>query len=213
MRAKAFLLLDCLQCDAPNAARQSDAGKKASPHSQGPGDGVRKAMSAPRRRAARPLAALLAKTLDPLASAVGVSQASLITHWPEIVGERLADVCELIRLRWPPKGPKSAPTGGDPATLMLRVAPGFALEVQHLQPVLMARVNAHLGWRCVDKIQIKQEPLKRQRVEKPAPLVIDPRAQEEAAALAAGAENEALRAALTRFGAAVLSERRQRGAD
>ena len=166
----------------------------------------------PPRRAyrAKPLAEFLPATLDPLVARLGMSQATLVLDWAEIVGERLAAVCEPARLRWPPRGPKSDPSkAAEPATLMLRAAPGMGLELQHLAPVLIERVNAHLGWRCVGKIALRAEPFapKRKAARKPPP--IDPRARAEAERLAEGIEDEALKAALTRLGAAALAEKRR----
>jgi hypothetical protein len=168
-------------------------------------------MLPPRRNARpRPLAEFLSQALDPLVAKIGMSQATLVLDWAEIVGERIAAMCEPARLRWPPRGPKTDTTkASEPATLMLRVAPGFGLELQHLAPIIIERVNAHLGWRCIGRIALRQEPFQPRRpaVRKPRP--IDPRAKAEAEELAAGVEDEAMRAALVRLGAAALSERRR----
>lgn len=163
-----------------------------------------------RKTRARALAEFLPAALDPLVAKLGMSQATLILNWGEIVGERLAAVCEPVRLRWPPRGPKSDPgRAGDPATLVLRVQPGFALEIQHLASTLADRANAHLGWRCIDRITIRQEPLTRRTPAQRTPFVVAPEAEARAAALAAGIEDEGLKNALTRLGAAALSERRR----
>lgn len=165
-----------------------------------------------RRPFAKSLSEFLPGALDPLAARLGLSQAALITNWPEIAGERLAAVCEPVRLIWPACGPRRDPDKPtEPATLVLRAAPGFALELQHLAPVLLARVNAHLGWRAADRVQIRQEPLRRR--EKPARkrLAIDPQARAQAQAATQNIEDAALRAALARLGAALLSERAAKG--
>ncbi len=168
-------------------------------------------MPPPRRKMrARPLAEFVSDALDPLVAKLGMSQATLVLDWAEIAGERLAAVCEPARLRWPPRGPKTDPAkAAEPATLMLRVAPGMGLEMQHLAPLLIERVNAHLGWRCVGKIALRNEPFapRRKPVRKPPP--IDPRARAEAERLADGIEDEALKAALMRLGTAALSEKRR----
>ena len=167
-------------------------------------------MLPPRRNPrVRQLADFLPAALDPLVAKLGMSQATLVLDWAEIVGERIAAQCEPARLRWPPRGPKTDPSkASDPAVLQLRVAPGFGLEIQHLAPLIIERVNAHLGWRCVAKITLRQEPFqpKRKAVRRPSP--VDPRARKEAEALAEGIDDEGMRAALVRLGAAALSERR-----
>jgi hypothetical protein len=163
-----------------------------------------------RKPSAKPLSHFLPEALDPLVAKLGMSQATLILDWSEIVGERIAAICEPARLRWPPRGPKTDPTkAAEPATLMLRVAPAFGLEVQHLAPIIMERVNAHLGWRCVGRIALRQEPFQPRRRAPPKPRPIDPAAKAQAEALAAGVEDENMRAALVRLGAAALSERRR----
>ncbi|MCB1543324.1 MAG: DUF721 domain-containing protein [Methylobacteriaceae bacterium] len=168
-------------------------------------------MPPPRRASrAKSLAEFLPDALDPLVARLGMSQATLVLDWAEIVGERLAAVCEPARLRWPPRGPKSDPTkAAEPATLMLRVAPGMGLEIQHLAPVLIERVNSHLGWRCVGRIALRHEPFAPKRKAARKPPVADPRAQAEAERLAEGIEDEGLRAALTRLGTAALAQKRR----
>lgn len=166
-------------------------------------------LPARRRPRARHLADFLPATLDPLVAKLGMSQATLVLDWAEIVGARIASLSEPARLRWPPRGPKSDPTRAtEPATLQLRVAPGFGLEIQHLAPVIIERVNAHLGWRCVGKVALRQEPFRPRQAAARRPPPADPRARVEAEALAEGIEDEALRAALVRLGAAALSQRR-----
>jgi hypothetical protein len=86
----------------------------------------------------------------------------------------------------------------------VRVEPGFALDFQHLAPVLIERVNAHLGWRCIARLKIEQGPV---REAAPRHCVRDvPKATEEAAEALAGKDiEEPLREALRRLGARVLA--------
>ncbi len=39
---------------------------------------------------------------------------------------------------------------------MVRVEGVFALELQHLAPVVIQRVNAHYGWACIGRIVMRQ---------------------------------------------------------
>jgi hypothetical protein len=162
-------------------------------------------MMKPSPRGAKPLAefttALIAETL----AARGLSEASLIADWPAIVGETIARHARPIELKWPPRAVKSDPDQPiAPATLVLRVESAFALDAQHSAAVIVARVNAHLGWRCVEKIAFRQGPLpplteKRQRAPAPSDAA-------EAAARAAASliEDDDLRAAGTRLGARAI---------
>ena len=163
----------------------------------------------PKRRSyARPLADLISGTLDPLLAKQGFGAADIVLNWDEIAGERLAAVTEPIKLQWPTRAPLRSPDApAEPATLILRVVGAFALEVQHLAPVLCERVNAHLGWRCIGRIAIRQGPLERLRKPRRAALRIDPAAAERAHSETQGIEDEGLRRALDRLGSRIYSEK------
>lgn len=153
-----------------------------------------------------PLADLVGGAVDPALAKLGFGQSSLILHWDDIVGERFAACCEPIKLQWPPrpgKRPLGSETAPKPATLVLRVVGAMALEIQHSAPVLIERVNAHLGWRAVGKLAIRQGPLTRaRRAERIAPP--DAQALARAEQATQGVEDEALRRALNLLGARVL---------
>jgi len=158
---------------------------------------------------AAPLAEFLESCLGPTVAKQGFSSTDIVVSWPEIAGERLAGYSQPIKVDWPRRAHPDAPA--DPATLVIRVESAFALELQHLAPVIIERVNAFYGWGCVGRIVLKQGPVLR-----PAPPIPRPEpgpAERAAAAEAAGAvENGDLRAALERLGAAVLAaERRDAG--
>ena len=171
-------------------------------------------MSAPPRgrgNFARPLADFVLKELDPLVARQGFGEASLLMQWPAIVGERLAGICAPEKLQWPTRGRKASPDRPqEPATLTLRVEPGFGLEVQHLAPVIAERVNGHLGWRCVGRVILRQQSLET-RPKEPArrPPPADPGARARAEAATQGVAEDGLRAALVNLGERALSAPRK----
>jgi hypothetical protein len=153
---------------------------------------------------------LIAETL----AARGLGETSLIADWPAIVGETLARHARPIELQWPPRAAKRDPDAPiASATLVLRVESAFALEAQHSASVIVARANAHLGWRCVEKIAFRQgplPPLKERRRASPRPSAA---AEAEAGAAASPIVDEGLRDAVTRLGArAIDRSARLRGA-
>ncbi len=151
-----------------------------------------------------PLADFLGGAVDPVLARQGFGQSSLILHWEEIVGERLAAASEPIKLQWPPRAPMRPPEmPPDPATLVLRVSGAMALEIQHSSPQLIERVNAHLGWRAVGRIALRQGPLQRAG-QKHSITPPDPEALAQAREAAQGIEDEGLREALARLGARAL---------
>jgi hypothetical protein len=160
------------------------------------------------RSEARRLAEFVNRALDPLIAKQGFGETALLTQWEAIVGARLAAICEPTRLNWPPRPKKpAAEAPAQAATLMLRVEPGFGLDVQHLSGALIDRVNAHLGWRCVARIAIRQEPLrriaqKRRRETPPRNPALRARAEAETE----GITDEGLRRALTTLGERTLAQ-------
>lgn len=166
-----------------------------------------------KRRSAypRPLADLVAAAMDPLAAKRGFGESDLIRHWESIVGERLAAACEPIRLQWPsPASLATSEAQASPATLHLRVEGARALDVQHLASVIRDRVNARLGWRCIDRIVLKQGPLERRRKEPRRKLTPDEEAAERAQEITCNVEDAELREALGRLGAALLTKPKAR---
>ena len=58
----------------------------------------------------------------PVFERYGFGHGELLTHWPEIVGEALAEHCEPEKIRWPRQsGEKAQQAGG---TLFVTAAPG-----------------------------------------------------------------------------------------
>lgn len=145
-------------------------------------------------------------TLGPALAAQGFAGREVVARWDEIVGARLAVHCRPQKIDWPRRrpGPEEEPAG---AALVLRVESAFALEAQQLAPVILQRVNAHLGWRAVDRLVLRQGPVEQAAASAaPPPAPAAPPAVAEAAAKVGDA---ALRDALARLGAAVASRPRR----
>jgi hypothetical protein len=129
------------------------------------------------------------------------------------VGERLAGFSQPIKMDWPRRGTTS-PKGGrpEPASLVVRVEGVFAIELQHMAPVIVERVNAYYGWRCVGRLVLKQGPVRRQAKETAPEFRLDPAEQGRVEAATAPIVEEPLKQALDRLGTAVLAtERRSPG--
>lgn len=159
----------------------------------------------PRRRA-RPLADIVGPVLGPALAAQGFTGHDIVASWPEIVGERLAAVSRPVKVDWPRRRAGESGARPEPATLQVRVEGVFALEFQHLAPVLLERINAVYGWRCVGRIVLKQGPIARARPA--ARRTCEPSEADRRRIIAAVApvESEPLREALARLGRAVAAE-------
>jgi len=163
-------------------------------------------------RWATPLGEFVADLVAPALARQGLGETGLVTDWPEIVGARIAATCRPIEVQWPPRASRRDPDAPPaPATLVLRVEGAFALEAQHAVAVMIERVNAHLGWRCIGKIAFRQGPLEappRRAAKVPPPSA---RAEALARQFAAPIEAADLRDALTRLGARVIDRRSRAG--
>jgi hypothetical protein len=143
--------------------------------------------------------------LGPALAAQGFATSDVLLAWPEIVGERLARFTQPMKIEWKRKAPGSDPGARpDPATLVVRVESAFALEMQHLAPVVIERVNAHYGWRCVGKIVLKQGPVRRPEPKRRKAFVVSEADRRQVGAAVEPIAEDALKAALGRLGEAVI---------
>ena len=169
----------------------------------------------------RPLSDYVDPCVAPALAKYGFGQADLITCWADIVGERVASYSEPIRLQWGrrsaggglDRGPASgngplSGSGPQPATLILRVEGGGALELQHMEGTVIERINRHLGWRCVGKLAFRQAPLVGRAEPRRRPQAPGAAAVLSARSAAAEIEDPRLRDALVRLGARVLDRGR-----
>jgi hypothetical protein len=145
------------------------------------------------------LGSLLMKAARPVLGRHGLAAGGLVSDWPSIVGTQLAECCVPMRLAFPP---------GERAngTLHLRVQGPLALELQHLEPVVLERINSYFGYRAVTKLRIQQGPVPRSiRPKAPPPASAAADAAVEAAV--SGVEDETLRERLSRFGRALKARK------
>jgi hypothetical protein len=154
-------------------------------------------MNKPSRSRARPLADFIKPCLGETFSRQGFASAELVTRWADIVGPEIAAHCEPVRIQWPRHRTDEPP---EPATLVLRVDGPTALEIQHLSAVILERVNQFFGWQAVGRLALRQAPLTRR--EKPPRRELDADAVARVAAELPAIEDDDLRQALARLGAA-----------
>ncbi len=146
----------------------------------------------------RPLSEFLGATLSDTLKSQGFASAEILSRWAEIAGPEVAAHSEPIKINWPRRGDEET---AEPATLVLRVEGPAAIEIQHLSAVILERVNRFFGWQAIGRIALRQAPLRR-RGKPAAPPPPDPAAAARIAE-ALPIEDEALRQALGRLGAAI----------
>jgi len=106
-----------------------------------------------RTGAPQALPALVRRLTKPLFGKRGMADGRIVGEWAEIVGPLLAKSSLPQRI----VHPRGERIGG---TLHLKVAPGgLATELQHLEPLLIERINGHFGYRAVARLALVQAPL------------------------------------------------------
>ncbi len=135
------------------------------------------APAARKRRSALPLADLVGACVNQAFARQGFAAIEIVTHWEDIVGPELACRSEPLRLYWPRREEP-----GSVGTLTVRIEGAYAIELQHLAPIVIERVNRYFGWRCVGRIAIRQGPVapraKPPSVREPETAAVDEIAQE-----------------------------------
>lgn len=91
---------------------------------------------------------LVQKTLDPVVKKRGFASTRLLADWETVVGARIAGLGVPEALKFS----RGRDAGG---TLLIGCTSGDALDLQHLQPQLIERVNAYLGWRAVEAVRLQ----------------------------------------------------------
>lgn len=149
---------------------------------------------------ARPLVDLTTSLLADGFRKQGFASSELVVRWATIVGDDVAVCAEPLRIQWP-RGPESQ--GTIPGTLVLRVEGPAALEIQHMSQVIVERVNRYFGWHAIDRIAIRQAPLR--RPPKKPDRNLDPALVHSFAETIPTAD-EGLKMALSRLGAALRTQ-------
>jgi hypothetical protein len=96
----------------------------------------------------------------------GFHTAEIMTQWPRIAGAEIAQWTMPERIRWPriPAGAKGRVAEDEAqnrpgGTLVLRVEPARALDIEYRSAEIIDRVNRYFGYRAVEALKLIQAPL------------------------------------------------------
>lgn len=163
---------------------------------------------AKRANAPKALGVALGRLTRPVFKQRGVALAEIVNRWAEIAGPLLYAETQPEKLVY-------AAGAGHAATLDITVSPAFALELQHLSPLIVEKINGYFGYRAVERLRLRQMPLTRPGggSESPAPArrparALNPEEQARLAALLDGVEDKALRQALEKLGRSLFGASR-----
>lgn len=141
------------------------------------------------------LASLIGRITSPAMKRRGFRDVQIMDHWPAIVGAHLAQLTLPERL---------VRRGPNEMVLLIRVDGAMALEIQHLAPQIIERVNQYYGHGTITRLQIIQGPVPHSgphcKVDEQAIRRFKEQAEEELMDFPAGQ----LRGALARLGARIM---------
>lgn len=166
---------------------------------------------APRRASLGPLSAEVPRLTKAALGSRGFAEAGLISDWASIVGAEIGGMTRPVSLKFPVQrtaGGKAGEPQRQAGVLTVQAGGGAALELQHLKPQVLERINAYFGYRAVAELRVQQgaaTPTRRHQT------VIDPpsaAARDAVAEAVAGIEDADLKTTLTRLGIAIHSNHR-----
>ena len=133
----------------------------------------------------------------------GFARSEILMHWPEIVGSVLARASLPERLVIPKQ---NEPTDSKAGILHIRVDGSFAPEMQHLEPLVIDRINSYYGFNAVHRLIChhgiidKKDPIKKYQ----APILTDSQKKELEERLKE-IKDDTLRESLFKVGAELLA--------
>ncbi len=164
-------------------------------------EGNKRNKPAVRRYGLRHLAKAADAITRPAFGRRGFALGALLTHWQQIAGERLSGYCQPEKLHF-------AQGKGENGTLWIRVEGAAALELQHMQPVLISRINTLCGFRAVAALRIVQGPIAARPAPPHPPRPLRPAEKQAVQQEVAQIQDPQLRAALERLGSGIRSRKK-----
>ena len=143
----------------------------------------------------------------PMLGRRGFAGSRVIAEWASIVGEHLA-------ARSLPERVTRAPGGQGGGTLYVRVASGaLAVELQHLEPLIVERINTYFGYRAVARLKLAHGPIPERRTDRVPPRILTPADEAAVEALAAEIDDPTLRQALRDLGSQLFARPSEHGCE
>ena len=144
----------------------------------------------------QPLAKSVEQAVKPIFKKHGFAEHRILTEWHAIVGEEMASYSLPQKLVIPARKKENG-------TLHILVAAGRALELQHMQPLILERIAAYFGYTAVSRLVFTQAMTPLFARKKRQPLKEKSKPDARLTALVAECEDAELRAALLSLGNAL----------
>jgi len=152
-----------------------------------------------RNKKLKAISAETERITSPIRKKRGLTEVAIISDWPKIIGNRLAQECLPLRI--------SPGAGANNGTLYIQVSGVLALELQHMQTQVIERINGYFGYQAISRVILQQAPVIN---EKPKKKIKKELTKEDTIALDLlldGVTDNSLRKALRDLGQGILRQK------
>ena len=152
-----------------------------------------------RNKKLKAISAETERITSPIRKKRGLTEVAIISDWPKIIGNRLAQECLPLRI--------SPGAGANNGTLYIQVSGVLALELQHMQTQVIERINGYFGYQAISRVILQQAPVIN---EKPKKKIKKELTKEDTTALDLlldGETDNSLRKALRDLGQGILRQK------
>ena len=104
-----------------------------------------------RNKKLKAISAETERITSPIRKKRGLTEVAIISDWPKIIGNRLAQECLPLRI--------SPGAGANNGTLYIQVSGVLALELQHMQTQVIERINGYFGYQAISRVILQQAPV------------------------------------------------------
>jgi|TARA_B110000263_G_C15311054_1_gene513257 hypothetical protein len=104
-----------------------------------------------RNKSLKAISAETERITNPIRKKRGLTELALISDWPKIIGNRLAEECLPLRI--------SQGADANSGTLYIQVTGVLALELQHMQTQVIERINGYFGYHAINRLILQQGPV------------------------------------------------------
>ena len=156
-------------------------------------------MKPQRNKKLKAISAETERITSPIRKKRGLTEVAIISDWPKIIGNRLAQECLPLRI--------SPGAGANNGTLYIQVSGVLALELQHMQTQVIERINGYFGYQAISRVILQQAPVIN---EKPKKKIKKELTKEDTTALDLlldGVTDNSLRKALRDLGQGILRQK------
>ena len=151
-----------------------------------------------RARKVQLLSRMVESIIKPVFGKRGFSNAAIINNWAEIVGPELAKFTAPEKLTFS----KDGTSGG--VLYLKTITGGMATEIQHLEPIIIERINRYFGYKAIIGLRLSQGPIPQDGQTITSEIKLSPEQENRLNESLSSIEDEEIRLTLSRLGRSIV---------